>query len=285
MTEKIYQGPDFEDKVRKQVEFYFSDSNLQTDRFLWKIYEANDGWVELKTILTFGRMRQYRPEDKVIAALRGSDKLVLSKNEDMICRKEPVKDFNEIRNRRKRNSVRIEGFPHESTQEELEDFFEKKIAPNLNHDKEILSVRLIKTKAKKEFLGTIEVEFKDQKDADDFLNNMKIVYPQGVVKDDEEVNEKDLLKKMSVLTYQEMKEGRKRFGVNDVTKRKNNFGEPRNNKRKNSKGSADEISAQPSEGDKTEVLSEASSETKKAGSPKSTKTEEKSSEAPSDGKD
>ncbi|KAJ8139152.1 hypothetical protein OY671_007636, partial [Metschnikowia pulcherrima] len=70
MTDSIYTGDDFEDKVKKQVEFYFSDSNLQTDKFLFKIYEANDGWVELKTILTFGRMRQYRPEERAIAALK-----------------------------------------------------------------------------------------------------------------------------------------------------------------------------------------------------------------------
>lgn len=101
MTDFVYQGEDFDEKVRKQVEFYFSDSNLQTDKFLWKIYESNDGWVELKTILTFGRMRQYRPEDKVISALKELKKLVLSANNDMIRRKDPIKDFNEVKNTRK----------------------------------------------------------------------------------------------------------------------------------------------------------------------------------------
>ena len=33
MTDFVYQGEDFDEKVRKQVEFYFSDSNLQTDKF------------------------------------------------------------------------------------------------------------------------------------------------------------------------------------------------------------------------------------------------------------
>ena len=97
MTDSIYTGDDFAEKVKKQVEFYFSDSNLQTDKFLWRIYEANDGWVELKTILTFGRMRQYRPEEKVIEALKTSDKLTLSPNEDMVRRSAPLKDYNELK--------------------------------------------------------------------------------------------------------------------------------------------------------------------------------------------
>lgn len=110
MTEFVYQGDDFEDKVRKQVEFYFSDSNLQQDKFLWKIYEANDGWVELKTILTFGRMKQYRPEEKVIEALRSSKKLELSANNDMIKRIDPLKDFNEIKNTKRETLYTSKGF-------------------------------------------------------------------------------------------------------------------------------------------------------------------------------
>lgn len=110
MSDFTYQGEDFEEKVRKQVEFYFSDSNLQTDKFLYKIYEANDGWVELKTLMTFGRMRQFRPEEKVIAALKNSEKLVLSANDELISRKDPLKDLNELKTIRKRNTVHIEGF-------------------------------------------------------------------------------------------------------------------------------------------------------------------------------
>lgn len=237
MTDNVYQGQDFDDRVRKQVEFYFSDSNLQTDKFLWRIYEANDGWVELKTILTFGRMRQYRPEEKVKEALKGSKKLVLSNNEDMIRRKDPLRDFNELKNTRKRNSVHIEGFPSDTSQEQIEEFFNDKVAPSLPKEKEICSVRRVRSKSKKDFLGVVDVEFRTQDDAEFFLKELEVVYPKGIVdKDDSSVNKKEVLSKMSLLTSQEMKEGGKRFGVNEITKRSSSFNESRNNKRQKVNG-------------------------------------------------
>lgn len=229
MSDTVYKGDDFDQKVRKQVEFYFSDSNLQTDKFLWRIYEANDGWVELKTILTFGRMRQYRPEDKVIEALKASDKLVLSSSNDMVRRKDPLKDFNELKNTRRRNSVHIEGFPKDATQEDLEEWFATKISPNLPVEKTICSLRRHRTRAGREFLGVADVEFKTQEDAEYFLNKIKVVYPEGVVEDAAE--DKDELKKMSLLTYKELKESGKRFGVNEVTKRRSSFNDPRGKKK------------------------------------------------------
>ena len=229
MTDSIYTGDDFEDKVKKQVEFYFSDSNLQTDKFLFKIYEANDGWVELKTILTFGRMRQYRPEERAIAALKTSDKLVLSANEDMIRRKDPLKDYNEIKNIRKKNSVHIEGFPTTLSQEDVEEWFNTKILPQLPEEKAVCSIRRVRARANKEFLGIVDVEFKTLADAEFFLG-VSVSYADGIVPEAEASEKKDLLTKMSLLTFRQMRESGKRFGVNDVTKRRNSFKD--NNRKK-----------------------------------------------------
>lgn len=261
MSDSIYKGEDFEDKVRKQVEFYFSDSNLQTDKFLYKIYEANDGWVELKTILTFSRMRQYRPEDKVIAALKQSDKLVLSSNEDMIKRSEPLKDFNEIKNNRKRNTVHIEGFPKDVTQEEMESWFNTEIIPNLPQEKEVASIRRIKSRAKREFFGVVDVEFKSQKDSEYILNDIELSYPKGIVaKTDEENDKKDFLKKMSLLTFQEMRESGKRFGVNEVTKRRNSFNDNKDRKfKKGKKFNKDKGESAVEESDEVAVQAESES--------------------------
>lgn len=236
MSDTVYTGEDFDARVRKQVEFYFSDSNLQTDKFLWRIYEANDGWVELKTILTFGRMRQYRPEEKVISALKESDKLVLSANGDLIRRKDPLKDQNELKNTRKRNSVHVEGFPSDVSQESLEEWFNEKIVPQLPQEKMVCSIRRIRNRATKEFFGVVDVEFKTQEDAQHFLG-LSVSYPEGVV-DKDCVEEKNLLKKMSLLRFREMRESGKRFGVNDVTKRRNSFKD--SNKRKAQKSDADQ---------------------------------------------
>lgn len=231
MTDSVYTGEDFAEKVKTQVEFYFSDLNLQTDKFLWRIYEANDGWVELKTILTFGRMRQYRPEEKVIAALKTSDKLLLSPNEDMVRRKDPLKDFSEIKNTRKRNSVHVEGFPTTLSQDDVEDWFNKKIVPQLPGTKAVNSVRRARTRANKEFLGVVDVEFQTLEDAEFFLK-APTSYEDGL---DAAADSPALLKKMSLLTFRQMKELGKRFGVNEVTKRRNLFKENGRKRRREEK--------------------------------------------------
>lgn len=273
MSDSIYTGEDFDEKVKKQVEFYFSDSNLQTDKFLWRIYEANDGWVELKTILTFGRMRQYRPEEKVIAALKTSDKLVLSANEDMVRRKDPVKDFNEIKNIRKRNSVHIEGFPSTATQEELEEWFSLKIFPTLPKEQAVSSIRRVKNRATKEFFGVVDVEFKTLEDAEHFLS-VSISYPEGIVSEDKIEDKKELLKKMSLLTFREMRESSKRFGVNEVTKRRNSFKD--NNRKKFKKDDKEEkVEEAIEEGNEVEAKKEETKEEKKEND---VETKEESSE-------
>ncbi|EDK39003.1 hypothetical protein PGUG_03101 [Meyerozyma guilliermondii ATCC 6260] len=275
MSDSVYKGSDFDEKVRKQVEFYFSDSNLQTDKFLWRIYEANDGWVELKTILTFGRMRQYRPEDKVIEALKASDKLVLSSNNDMIRRKDPLKDFNELKNTRRRNSVHIEGFPKDATQEDLEEWFSTKIVPKLPVEKALCSIRRHRTKAGREFLGIADVEFKTQEDAEYFLNELNVSYPDGIL-DGDNVEGKDVLKKMSLLTYKELKEGGKRFGVNEVTKRRSSFNDSRGKKKfKGRKDKTEGVAEEVKEDESTETT-----ETTDEKEPKEKEEKEEESDKP-----
>lgn len=235
MTDTPYTGADFDDKVRRQVEFYFSDSNLQTDRFLFRIYEANDGWVELKTILTFGRMRQYRPEEKVVAALKKSEKLTLSADELLIRRTAPLKDYNELKNTRRRNSVHIEGLPTDILQEEVEEWFQTKICPQLVKEKAVASIRRLRSRSSKEFQGALDVEFKTAEDLEHFLN-LNLAYPEGIVEGDVP-DKKVLLNKMSLLTFREMNQLGKRFGVNEVTKRRNSF---KDNGRKKFKRSRDD---------------------------------------------
>lgn len=260
MSDSVYKGDDFDQKVRKQVEFYFSDSNLQTDKFLWKIYEANEGWVELKTILNFGRMRQFRPEDKVISALKESSKLVVSANEDMIRRKDPLKDLDELKVTRKKNTVHIEGLPKEATQEEVEMYFSK-VAESLPKEKAVGSVRRIKSRQKHEFFGVVDVEFITLEDAEYLLNDIELVYPEGVVTDKESVDNKDFLKKMSLLTFLEMRESGKRFGVNDVTKRRLSFTDSRNGKKFKKNIKSKDESGIEEENDKSDNAKNEKSET------------------------
>ncbi|KAG5366145.1 La protein-like protein [Yarrowia sp. B02] len=73
---------DAEKPILKQVEFYFSDTNLPTDKFLWKAVHSNDGWVPIHTIASFKRMQQFAdPEAEdplavIVSALRKSPSLL-----------------------------------------------------------------------------------------------------------------------------------------------------------------------------------------------------------------
>ncbi|WVY90425.1 hypothetical protein V8G54_035939 [Vigna mungo] len=56
-------------KVVRQVEFYFSDSNLPTDKFLKKtVSESEDGMVSLALICSFNRMRKHLKLEEVKSA-------------------------------------------------------------------------------------------------------------------------------------------------------------------------------------------------------------------------
>jgi lupus La protein len=49
---------DAQSKVRAQMEFYFSDSNLPRDKFLRETVEADpEGFVDISLLATFSRMR------------------------------------------------------------------------------------------------------------------------------------------------------------------------------------------------------------------------------------
>lgn len=84
-----------EDRLREQIEFYFSDSNLSKDAYLKGIIaESEEGWVPLSKFLSFNkyallhrlicRIKAITTEEGVIrAALEKSQFLVM--NEDKLC--------------------------------------------------------------------------------------------------------------------------------------------------------------------------------------------------------
>ncbi|CUS10273.1 unnamed protein product [Tuber aestivum] len=79
-------------EVRKQVEFYFSDSNLPFDKFLFGIVGKDNRAVPLKLICSFKRMRRFTNPDVIIGALRESEALVIAGDvgEETVRRKTPL---------------------------------------------------------------------------------------------------------------------------------------------------------------------------------------------------
>lgn len=159
------------DEIRRQVDFYFSDSNLPTDRFLMEQTggSANKP-VDLKQIHSFKRMRHFQPYSAVLEAVKESELLTIT-DEGAITRKTPLSDrfTTDLEANRKivqaeslARSVYAKGFGEEqkTTQTDLEEFFS--VYGTLN------AVRL-RRRADGLFKGSVFVEFADEKTAKDFL--------------------------------------------------------------------------------------------------------------------
>ena len=111
-----------------QVEFYFSDSNLPTDRFL---FEQTGGLankpVELKKIHSFKRMQHFQPFEAIVDALKDSAKVELTDDDTCVRRKVPLPEnfFDVIEKESDPRTVYVKGFGEEtpSTQFDIEAFF------------------------------------------------------------------------------------------------------------------------------------------------------------------
>ncbi|KAK7518115.1 RNA-binding La domain protein [Phyllosticta citriasiana] len=170
-----YAGEESNDpvEIRKQVEFYFSDSNLPLDKYLMdKTGGYENKPIPIKVIHNFSRMRRFQPYSDVVKALKESDFLEVVDNEE-VRRKVPlaekfgnkfddqgVRIFNDHTMPR---SIYAKGFGEENemTQFNIEKFF-------LQYDS-FKSVRLRRTFPSKKFKGSVFVEFEDEATQQAFL--------------------------------------------------------------------------------------------------------------------
>lgn len=160
-TQPISSDPN---KIRAQVEFYFSDSNLPLDKFMW---EQTGGVankpVPISKICEFGRMRRFQPYSAVVAALRESNFLVVqgAEGKETVKRRKAYEQHSQARQRAEASSLYVKGFGEETptTQFDLEAFFTQYSPVN--------SVRLRRT-ADNTFKGSVFVEFPDPEAAKKF---------------------------------------------------------------------------------------------------------------------
>ena len=88
--------------VVKQVDFYFSNSNIPNDKFLRGLVEATpEGWVSIETIASFKRMQQLSENlAGIVEALKSSKELDVSEDGKNVKRKEPFRsDYWEVANK------------------------------------------------------------------------------------------------------------------------------------------------------------------------------------------
>ncbi|OAT04389.1 lupus La protein [Blastomyces gilchristii SLH14081] len=161
------------DEIRKQVEFYFSDSNLLMDKFLLsKVGGSENRPVELSLLHSFKRMRRFQPFSAVVDALKDSKTLELTDDNTCVRRKvalpETVKESLDptvvklFEDKAMDRSIYAKGFgPEEpSTQFDIEAFFTPYGPTN--------AIRLRRT-ADKIFKGSVFVEFDSEEAQKAFL--------------------------------------------------------------------------------------------------------------------
>ncbi|KZT00612.1 uncharacterized protein LAESUDRAFT_732108 [Laetiporus sulphureus 93-53] len=146
----------------RQVEFYFSDSNLPYDRFMWTLHTVNaDRWVPIATIATFKRMREYQllGSQWLMNILRQSYHLEVNDEGTHIRRRTEVKQNSDWD-----RSIYAKGFGADvdGLQRELERFFNRYGRTN--------AVRMRREQQTKAFKGSVFVEFTDSLSAERFLN-------------------------------------------------------------------------------------------------------------------
>uniref|UniRef100_A0ACD5V595 Uncharacterized protein n=1 Tax=Avena sativa TaxID=4498 RepID=A0ACD5V595_AVESA len=163
--------------VLRQVEFYFSDSNLPRDGFLrTTVEESEDGLVSLALICSFAKMRSHLgldatvkedsvPETTVLAVakvLRCSAALRVSEDGKRVGRASELLKPDEIIEQIDSRSIAASPLPYNVKLEDVQSFFAQ-------HGK-VNSVRLPKhVSDKRHFCGTALVEFSEEEEANNVV--------------------------------------------------------------------------------------------------------------------
>ncbi|KMZ74317.1 RNA-binding La domain-containing protein [Zostera marina] len=172
MSISAFEGKKAKD-VMRQVQFYFSDSNLPKDNFLKKtVAESEGGLVALNLICSFAKMKSHLglkddvkpdmvPEDVVLSVaetLKNCSTLKISEDCKRVGRSTEIPNVEEIIEQVDSRTVAVSPLPYNVTIEDIESFFSEHGTVN--------SVRLPRLLVDKRlFCGTALVEFSDEGEA------------------------------------------------------------------------------------------------------------------------
>lgn len=162
-----------EQKIIRQIEYYFGDVNLVRDKFLQEQIKADDGWVPMETMLKFNRLKILSDDEKVIcSAIKKSKSGLMEVSEDMTkIRRSTSKPLPENTRERRDDlngrTMYVKGFSKESTLDELLAFFDKQGS---------IENLIMRRDFDKKFKGSVFVVFVKKEDFDTFLKAESIKY-------------------------------------------------------------------------------------------------------------
>eukprot|EP00792_Barthelona_sp_PAP020_P005671 TRINITY_DN2750_c0_g1_i1.p2 TRINITY_DN2750_c0_g1~~TRINITY_DN2750_c0_g1_i1.p2 ORF type:complete len:339 (+),score=125.84 TRINITY_DN2750_c0_g1_i1:31-1017(+) len=112
-----------DNRIKKQIEFYFGDSNYFNDNFLLNQAELNDNWISVNVIADFPRMIELDATiDNIYESCKNSDIVTFNDDHTMMRRINLEKVTKEEIMAR---SLRLKPIPSTSTIESIEEFMKK----------------------------------------------------------------------------------------------------------------------------------------------------------------
>jgi La domain len=149
-------------RIAKQLEFYFSDANLATDKFLsQELQNTVEGWIPISVLLSFNRMKQLQADaSSSLAAVANSEFLEVDIDGQRLRRKIPFVPG--LSSSNVQNTLHISGFPTHLTLDDLEKYFEQQALHPL-------VIRLRKDMKTKEFMGKVFFECENREQADSVI--------------------------------------------------------------------------------------------------------------------
>eukprot|EP01138_Halocafeteria_seosinensis_P000701 gb/GECG01000717.1/.p1 GENE.gb/GECG01000717.1/~~gb/GECG01000717.1/.p1 ORF type:complete len:357 (+),score=59.08 gb/GECG01000717.1/:1-1071(+) len=150
-----------DERIRRQIEFYFSDANMRRDKFLRSKVEAEpQGFVDLSILVTFNRLKELSTDyEEICNAVKDSEVVQVSADKTKIRRKTPLPANDDPSTR----TVYVKGrFPQDSELDALIAFFRQYFPVKIVH------MRRTRNKEKL-FKGSVFVEFENKDDAHKFV--------------------------------------------------------------------------------------------------------------------
>lgn len=142
--------------IKRQIEFYFSDSNFRKDAFLRGQAQADpNGYVTIQVLLTFNKLKALTTDVAVVAEVMKDSEVVDVSADGLSIKRNAELPANDDSGAR---TVYAKGFPTDDKDVTIE-----AIAEQFSAYGKVLMVRMRKEKVSKEFKGSCFIEFDTEK--------------------------------------------------------------------------------------------------------------------------